>query len=295
MPLSDLPTPAVPAPAEGTKDHDDESLSSSSREEAEHERDEDEDESDDPPDLAGQVTMMAKQLAALTVLVGTSKPSKRSRAKDTKLGPPLTPSKALAAIQSLPTVSVSGHTDTTATTFKDLLRAGAAGLGGPKRPDMSDALSDTSSVSSSRSSRGARRRGKDKDDAVSDQPLAPIIWARVRKHHRSCLEYVMSLHWQNPRSMHEARRASQAVDAFVAAGVPLNLEGMEILLRTVAGLQMADEHKEPAFLEEMEWEPPQAIVPRNVLRTVIKDVERSKKYRKPSQQQPAPDKGAGGR
>jgi hypothetical protein len=60
----------------------------------------------------------------------------------------------------------------------------------------------------------------------------------------------------------------------LAAGIPLAETGIEILFKTIAGLILSDEYGDPTLLEEMEWEPPEAIVPRDVLRTVMKDAKR---------------------
>ena len=60
----------------------------------------------------------------------------------------------------------------------------------------------------------------------------------------------------------------------------------EMLMRTVAGLYMSDLHEDVSLLEELEWCPPQALVPRDVVRSVLKDVKRKQ------QLQPA-SRGAG--
>ena len=79
--------------------------------------------------------------------------------------------------------------------------------------------------------------------------------------------------------MHEARRTAQAIDAFRGEGVSPELEGMEILLRALAGLQLADQLGNAGILEELEWSPPEQVLPTAVIRTAIKDAERRDKYR----------------
>ena len=49
---------------------------------------------------------------------------------------------------------------------------------------------------------------------------------------------------------------------------------MEALLRNLAGVCEADKMGDTAILEGLEWAPPQEIVPRTILRTVMKDVKR---------------------
>jgi hypothetical protein len=92
--------------------------------------------------------------------------------------------------------------------------------------------------------------------------------------HRKVLDHVRAVDFKNSRSRHECRRSAQAIDALLAAGIPLAETGIEILFRTVAGLVLSDEYGDPTLLEEMEWAPPEAIVPRDILRTVMKDAKR---------------------
>jgi len=112
--------------------------------------------------------------------------------------------------------------------------------------------------------------------------------SNIRANHRSALDYVRSIDFSDQRSMHEARRTAQAIDALIREGVPLHLEGMEILVRSLAGVVEADKLGEPAVLAGMEWQPPQDIVPRSVLRTVLKDAKRRKelKTKKPAPRDP---------
>jgi len=115
-----------------------------------------------------------------------------------------------------------------------------------------------------------RRRGRRSDDRI-----AHILYRRMRQGgHRKVLDHVRAVDFKNSRSRHECRRSAQAIDAFLAAGIPLEETGMEILFRTVAGLMLSDEYGDPTLLEEMEWAPPEAIVPRDILRTVMKDARR---------------------
>jgi hypothetical protein len=92
--------------------------------------------------------------------------------------------------------------------------------------------------------------------------------------HRTVLDHVRAFDFKNSRSGHECRRAAQTIDALMDEGTRLSMTGMEILFRTVAGLMVADEYGDPTLLEGLEWAPPEAIVPRDILRTVMQDAKR---------------------
>jgi hypothetical protein len=109
----------------------------------------------------------------------------------------------------------------------------------------------------------------------ADDRIAGIIWRRmVQGGHRTALDYVRRYEFKNARSGHEARRVAQAIDALMSEKVSPAFLGMEILFRTLAGLQLADESADATLLDEMEWAPPEAIVPRDIFRTIVKDARR---------------------
>ena len=126
------------------------------------------------------------------------------------------------------------------------------------------------------------------EDCPGDGRLAEVLMANILANHRSALDYVRSIDFSNQRSAHEARRTAQAVDALLREGVSLQLEGMEILVRNLAGVVEADKLGEPAVLTGMEWQPPQDIVPRSVLRTVLKDAKRRKELKPKKAAKPTP-------
>ena len=71
----------------------------------------------------------------------------------------------------------------------------------------------------------------------------------------------------------------QAIDAFRQEGVSAETEGMEILVRRLVGLQKADAFNDNGLLTAMEWRPPSDVVPRRMMRTIIKDAERQTKLK----------------
>lgn len=123
--------------------------------------------------------------------------------------------------------------------------------------------------------RGGARDG----ELTGDGRLAEVLMSNLRANYNSALDYVRSVDFSNQRAAHEARRTAQAIDALLREGVPLHFEGMEILVRNLTGVVEADKLGESAVLTGMEWQPPQDIVPRSVLRTVLKDAKRRKELK----------------
>ena len=131
-------------------------------------------------------------------------------------------------------------------------------------------------------------RDSDDDDAgrasrdvelTGDGRLAEVLMSNLLANYNSALDYVRSVDFSSQRAMHEARRTAQAIDALLREGVPLHFEGMEILIRNLTGVVEADKLGESAVLTGMEWQPPQDIVPRSVLRTMLKDAKRRKELK----------------
>jgi hypothetical protein len=151
--------------------------------------------------------------------------------------------------------------------------------------DDHDEDSDVSSISSRHTrrqgSRGHRRSDDDSlsrsDAAAADGFIAKRLLERIFKYHRSAYAYVMSLEFHNPRNMHEARRTAQIIDSFLGEGVTTEYEGMEMLVRNLAGLCKSDELRDASIMEEFEWAPPEDIVPRDIFRAVAKNAQRKKK------------------
>lgn len=140
---------------------------------------------------------------------------------------------------------------------------------------------------------GSHRGHRPREAEPADGRLAPVIMQNLLRAHATALDYVRRAEFKNLRSMHEARRTAQAIDAFGRSGVSLHEEGMEILVRNLAGLVQADRFGDPSLLEELEWAPPEDLLPRAVLRTVLKDSKRRAKY-KPGGGAGKKSSGAGG-
>jgi Arc/MetJ family transcription regulator len=115
-----------------------------------------------------------------------------------------------------------------------------------------------------------------------EQPRhAKMYIKRMLRYHTSISDYVSRASFSNTRKYYEALSLAQAIDAFRAEGVDHKYEGVEILVRRLVGLKQADEMKDDSFLSVIAWSPREALVPQDLLRRHIKDVERLKKL-KPS-------------
>ena len=113
----------------------------------------------------------------------------------------------------------------------------SASLGASKKAKASDLRRrDSSSDSSSSeddSDRQVSRRG-----AASD--MGKGILAKI-KEAGSAKEAVKQLDIKNYRNLHECESLARAIDTFRAEGIGVEYEGFNILLRRLAGVQMADQ------------------------------------------------------
>ncbi len=151
--------------------------------------------------------------------------------------------------------------------------------------DDSNDDDDASDTGSAQHVTGRRAAGTG-SDAAADGPIAQRMLDRILKHHRSAYAFVLSVDFNNTRNMHEARRTAQAIDTFLRQGVTADFEGMEILVRNLAGLRKSDELRDPSILEEFEWAPPEDFVPRDIFRAVVKGAQRRAKYSRTTKPKP---------
>lgn len=179
--------------------------------------------------------------------------------------------------------------------IRDVLLRGVSGAGGgrsrrgrDRRVQMDS--SDSSDSDGDEETKGRRTSSRSK--TVADERIAATVLKRLLKNHTSAVAFVRSNEFKNSRNMHEARRTAQAIDAFLREGVSAKFEGMEILVRALTGLYKSDQHSQPSLLEELEWAPPEDILPREIFRVVAKDAARRTKQTTKSKPQ-APPKGAG--
>ena len=145
-----------------------------------------------------------------------------------------------------------------------------------RKYDSGESSSDDSDYESDRRS---RRRG-DGGYRDGDRVAAKILRKIEENGYRTVTAYVRQQPITNDRSRHEARRAAQAIDAFIKEGVSADFLGMEILVRTVSGIVKADTEKNPKLLEQWEWQPPESILDRDMEQVLYRNVERVLKLEK---------------
>jgi hypothetical protein len=73
--------------------------------------------------------------------------------------------------------------------------------------------------------------------------------------HGSFRTWCRNVEWKNARNKHEALGTSMALDSLLADGVSAELDGMEMLMRRLAALQLADATKQYSVTETMSFVP----------------------------------------
>jgi hypothetical protein len=155
--------------------------------------------------------------------------------------------------------------------------------------------------------RGWRQDRSDSDNSDAEDPpkrrsagqrvdgriAKELILAMHERGHRRAMDDYRAADMKNARNGHELRRVSQAIDAAMDEGITSDHLVLELLLRTAAGLRLADDFGDQGLLEEIEWSPPEAVVPRDMLRTLMKDSARRKALKPKAGPSPSPSPSRG--
>jgi hypothetical protein len=77
------------------------------------------------------------------------------------------------------------------------------------------------------------------------------------------------------------RRTAQVLELSVAAFGEdfLDTDAGECLVRNIIGLAKSDEFQKPSLMTEFEWMPPLEVIPRDMLRLLLKDNLRNDRFR----------------
>lgn len=111
--------------------------------------------------------------------------------------------------------------------------------------------------------------------------LAPALLDNMLREGRGKVEeYVRLQPVKKDRDAHECRRIAQMLDALLESGIDLSHDAVEMGARNIAGLLLADAHERHDLIEQMELLPPASIVPRAILRNLIKDADRATRFKK---------------
>jgi hypothetical protein len=183
---------------------------------------------------------------------------------------------------------------------EDLARRKAP-QGPPSPPGILDRLKAT--MAGAGSAREVSIQEEEKEHASPGSAPATLLHVRLApklmKHvydqdYRSMLDFVRRSDISNQRTYHEARRLAQSIDAFLKEGVTADFLGMEIAMRSLLGLVLADQTGNPALLEHLEWAPPKMPVSKDIYDSLVKTVHRAAKV-KPRAAPNNPKGGQGGK
>ena len=90
--------------------------------------------------------------------------------------------------------------------------------------------------------------------------------------------WVRVTQWTSARNRFECEPLAQGIDALLAEGVPRNSLGLEILLRRLTGVHLADSTGAWGVADAVAWMPHGgSLLPRNVMRAAYKDAEALKR------------------
>jgi hypothetical protein len=112
--------------------------------------------------------------------------------------------------------------------------------------------------------------------------LAADILERVEPY-GSVKAWVKMYEWKNARNRRECEAIAQAVDALRAEGVTTSSLGIEILLRRLSGVQLADLTGKWEACESVAWSSfGSSLLPRAELRRVLKDADQMTRLTAPT-------------
>ena len=111
----------------------------------------------------------------------------------------------------------------------------------------------------------------------SGERLAVDIIKKARPY-GSFVNFVKAVEWKTKRNQHEAEHIAQSVDAYLAVEVsPLN-DGMEIQLRRLVGVHLADECEDWEVCESIQFTPSsKSLLPRNEVDRAFKTAVQRKR------------------
>ena len=104
--------------------------------------------------------------------------------------------------------------------------------------------------------------------------IAANVLAEIRTH-GSALQFVRVSFWKQTRNKKECESLAHAIDALLCEGLKHSSLGLEILLRRLAGVQLADSTGSWDLCSAVEWiNSNSSLLPREELAKVIREAER---------------------
>lgn len=130
----------------------------------------------------------------------------------------------------------------------------------------------------------------DKDDSKNGQKgssgkaevLGPGIVKEIKAHYHSLFAWANSLTWKSFRNKREGLTLAFALDLALREGVSPTMSFMEVLLRRMAALQLADQTNSWVTATELESVPMSdtPIIPQKILQAARKSAQTKMKIRK---------------
>lgn len=107
-------------------------------------------------------------------------------------------------------------------------------------------------------------------DSVEER-MAPTVFRNAQSA-GSVLNWVNSQEWKTARNRRECLALAAALDTLVAEGVDTNSDGIEILVRRLSGVQLADKYDNWDLCQAVEWPyASQSLLDQHLLARAIKD------------------------
>jgi hypothetical protein len=107
-------------------------------------------------------------------------------------------------------------------------------------------------------------------DSVEER-MAPTVFRNTQSA-GSVLNWVNSQEWNTARNRRECLALAAALDTLVAEGVDTNSDGIEILVRRLSGVQLADKYDNWDLCQAVEWPyASQSLLDQHLLARAIKD------------------------
>lgn len=90
----------------------------------------------------------------------------------------------------------------------------------------------------------------------------------------SVTSWVKQTDWKSGRNKHECEALARAIDALLAEGTPAKATGIEILMRRLSGVHLADQHSEWQLADSVAWNPlGNSLLPRAEVTRALKEAD----------------------
>lgn len=107
--------------------------------------------------------------------------------------------------------------------------------------------------------------------------VAPAVLTQARAY-GSMLNWVRTVQWKHQRNRNECAAIAEAVDVLLSEGVAADSLGIEILLRRINGVHLADSFNNWGVCTALPWTGPNnSLLPRNTLTSALKQAAQMEK------------------